>query len=74
MASELTQKGINIKHARSYYNADGWLVEHVEFDVPRHNVQMVRYNGDDSAVVVKVDQDIQQMPRAKATGFIRNRI
>jgi hypothetical protein len=58
----------------SYVNKEGWLVERAVYPVPGHDVQIVRYNGDDSGVVVKVDQDLAQMPLSRADQFIRNRI
>ena len=58
----------------SFVNGDGWLVERASFAVRGHDVQIMRYNGDDSAIVVKVDGDAVQMPLSRADQFIRNRI
>jgi len=65
---------LSVLHTETFTNADGWKVERAVYDVPGHDVQMARYNGDNSAVVVKVDQDMRQMPLSKADAWIRNRI
>jgi hypothetical protein len=70
----IVKSNLPVLHAEEFTNGDGWHCERIVYDVPKHDVQIVRYNGDDSAVVVKVDQDAAQMPLSRANSYIRSRI
>lgn len=74
MGKAVTQGRIGIKYTEKYINADGWRVEHIVYDVPKHSVEAVRYNGDSSAVVVSVDGRAAQVPMTRVDGWIKNRI
>ena len=74
MSKAVTLNGIGIKYTEEYVNKSGWRVEHVVYDVPNRSVELLRYNGDSSAVVVSVNGRAAQMPLKHVDGWIKNRI
>lgn len=57
-----------------FENEDGEQIERLAMLIEGHDVQMVRFDGNDEAVVVKVDDAVRQMPMNRVNRFILTRL
>jgi hypothetical protein len=59
---------------RSSFVQDGEQVERLALNVAGHDVQMLRFNWNDEALLVKVDQHVRQLPKKRVNGWILSRL
>jgi len=62
------------RDATVFLNELGEFVERLAIDVDGHDVQVMRFDGDDGAMLVKVDRAMRILPRAGIDGFILSRL
>ena len=59
---------------RSRFVQDGQQVERLALNVAGHDVQMLRFDGNDEALLVKVDRHVKQLPKSRVDGWILSRL
>lgn len=57
-----------------FVNADGEQVERLAMDIKGHDVQMVRIDHNDNAILVKVDRHVRQLPKARVNNWILRKL
>jgi hypothetical protein len=62
------------KEATVFYNVEGELVERLSMLIGGHDVQILRFDGNDNAVLVKVDTSMNIMPKQEINDFIKARL
>ena len=60
--------------ATVFYNEMNELVERLVLDVKGQDVQILRFNGNDDALLVKVGKSMNMMSAGQVDGFIRGRL
>lgn len=56
---------------KPYYDSAGWLIELIVFNLPDHDLQVVRYDKDNHHLSVKYDDKIWQMSVGEFRWFLK---
>jgi hypothetical protein len=62
------------REAVVFHNEMGELVERLAMLIGGHDVQILRFNGNDELIMVKVDKSINIMPKEQINEFIKARL
>jgi hypothetical protein len=62
------------KEAVIFHNEMGELVERLAMLIGGHDVQVLRFDGNDEKIMVKVDTSINIMPKEQINEFIKARL
>ena len=62
------------KEATVFINAEGELVERLAMNINGRDVQILRFDGNDNSILVKVDTSMNIMPKQQVDGFIKARL
>jgi hypothetical protein len=65
---------VNFNNATLFRNEMNELVERLDMDVNGHDVQILRFDGDNNNLLVKVDESMNMMPEADVDAFILGRL
>jgi hypothetical protein len=57
-----------------FLGVDGWLRQGISLNIPNHDVQIVRFDENNSSFVVKVDNRVDEVDSDKVIDYIVNRI
>jgi hypothetical protein len=53
---------------------DGWLQQSIMLEVEGETVQLVRYDGDDNSILVKIGDRVKDICSEKISDFVRRRL
>ena len=60
--------------AESFIDDAGWNIDRLIADIDGHDVQVVRYNGNDNAVCVMVDNCMAQMDLHDVSDYVNSKL
>jgi len=62
------------KESVVFTNEMGELVERLAMRIQGHDVQVIRFDGNDERLLVKVDTSVNILPLGQVSGFIKARL
>lgn len=65
---------MRINEIWEFFGVDGWLRQGVSIEIEGHDVQIVRFDEDDSSFVVKMDNRVEQLEPDDVIPYIVNRL